>query len=462
MPDRQPGRLFIAAVTVAAPGILVLGGLVIAGGLTPMPAFAGGAALLFLAGVLAWRHVSDLERLRLRIDRMATRGEDPKYEASTVAELALAVGRLGRRWQEERDRLTVESATADRVLEALPDPLIVVDGDRQVVRANHAAEEVFQAGLAGRDLAAGLRHPLLLRAVDSAISEGRSLAEEIVMPAPTNRNYSAIVEPLGEGGEAGALVLLHDLTPIRLGEQMRADFVANVSHELRTPLSSLLGFVETLRGPARKDPEAHESFLAIMHEQAERMSRLIEDLLSLSRIEMEEHSRPRVPVDMRLVLAKVEDMLAMKARERGMRIETSTPNDLAAVPGDADQLTQVFQNLVDNAIKYGRDDSPVEISVVQSEADEIAVTVTDHGEGIPREHLPRLTERFYRVDAARSRQLGGTGLGLAIVKHIVNRHRGRLDVASEVGKGSNFTVFLPTEAQRDASPETPAADAAGG
>jgi len=228
---------------------------------------------------------------------------------------------------------------------------------------------------------------------------------------------------------------------------MRADFVANVSHELRTPLSSLLGFVETLRGPARDDAEARDNFLGIMHEQAERMTRLIEDLLSLSRIEMDEHSRPDTPVDMHRVLAKVEDMLTMKARDRHMAIRITAPDAPAAVPGDEDQLTQVFQNLIDNAIKYGGENTPVEIVVDQPDATQVSITVIDHGAGIPREHLPRLTERFYRVDAARSRQLGGTGLGLAIVKHIIARHRGQLDITSAEGEGSSFTVTLPAVVQ---------------
>ena len=274
----------------------------------------------------------------------------------------------------------------------------------------------------------------------SALNEGQSLAAEITMPGPMNRNYSALVEPLGK---QGALIVLHDLTPVRMGERMRADFVANVSHELRTPLSSLLGFVETLRGPARDDKDAQDKFLTIMHEQAERMSRLIEDLLSLSRIEMDEHTRPRGQVDLRHVLGNVKDMLSIKSAARHMRVELDIPDWVRPIPGDADQLTQIFQNLIDNALKYGRENTAVEVSVTRPSERELTVTVTDHGEGIAPQHLPRLTERFYRVDAARSRQLGGTGLGLAIVKHIVNRHRGHLTVDSRLGEGSRFSVTLP-------------------
>jgi two-component system phosphate regulon sensor histidine kinase PhoR len=443
MSERQTGRLLLAATTVAAPGLVVLAGLVLLEFLDPVPAIVSGLLLLTLAALAAWRHLAGLAALRQRIEWLATQDEDLKVEAPTLQELTLALGRLVRRWQDRLRQAAEGSEAANRILEALPEPLIVVDRGRQVVRTNRAAEEAFQTRLAGADLAAGLRHPQLLNAVDSALNDGQSLAAEIVMPPPMNRNYSALVEPLGPQGQSGALIVLHDLTPVRMGERMRADFVANVSHELRTPLSSLLGFVETLRGPARDDKEAQEKFLTIMHEQAERMSRLIEDLLSLSRIEMDEHTRPRGRVDLRHVLGNVKDMLSMKAAARRMRIELQIPDTTAPLPGDADQLTQVFQNLIDNALKYGREGTAVEVTVSGPSEGELSVGVSDQGEGIPPEHLPRLTERFYRVDAARSRQLGGTGLGLAIVKHIVNRHRGHLSVESKRGEGSRFTVTLP-------------------
>lgn len=450
MAERQTGRLLLAATTVAAPGLAVLGALAAFRYLAPLPAFVAGLVLIVFAIVIAWRHLAGLALLRRRIDRLATHDSDLKVDAPTLPELSIALSRLARRWQDQRRQLTQASDAANRILEVLPDPLIVVDGDGQVIRANHAAEDAFKTQLTGRDLAAGLRHPQILNAVDSALNDGQRLAAEIAMPPPMSRNYSALVEPIGDQGEGGALIVLHDLTPVRMGERMRADFVANVSHELRTPLSSLLGFVETLRGPARDDAEAHDKFLAIMHDQAERMSRLIEDLLSLSRIEMDEHTRPRGAVDLRHVLGTVADTLAMKSADRDIRIITEIPDDLGPVPGDRDQLTQVFQNLIDNALKYSRPGTSVDVTVTESVGGEVAVAVADHGEGIPAEHLPRLTERFYRVDAARSRQLGGTGLGLAIVKHIINRHRGHLTVDSELGEGSRFTVTLPTAAEDQA------------
>ena len=233
---------------------------------------------------------------------------------------------------------------------------------------------------------------------------------------------------------------------------MRADFIANASHELRTPLTTLTGFIETLRGPAREDAEARERFLAIMHEQAARMIRLVEDLLSLSRIELNEHVMPQGRVALSPLLRHLADTLELRAGKRDMSIRLDLPSDLPEVLGDRDELAQVFQNLVDNGIKYGRAGSEITVAAATgvrpsygSDAGDspfVSVAVRDCGEGIAREHLPRLTERFYRVDTARSREMGGTGLGLAIVKHILNRHRGFLDIESTPGTGSVFTVFL--------------------
>jgi len=257
-----------------------------------------------------------------------------------------------------------------------------------------------------------------------------------------------------------AVLALHDLTAIKRIEQMRADFVANASHELRTPLAALLGFIETLRGPARDDAEAHERFLAIMQEQASRMSRLVNDLLSLSRIELDEHSKPTQNVDLGRIVEVAAETLQPLAKAKSMTIATSIEKPARAVAGEPDQLAQLVQNLLDNAVKYGRDGTSVDVSLTipatlpaaagatLKAGATVAVAVRDRGEGIGKEHLPRLTERFYRVDTARSRKLGGTGLGLAIVKHIVNRHRGALVIDSTLGEGSTFTVYLPAFAAR--------------
>ncbi|HEX7968475.1 MAG TPA: ATP-binding protein [Stellaceae bacterium] len=310
--------------------------------------------------------------------------------------------------------------------------------------------------LVERDLAIAVRHPAVLTAADAVLRGEPSRIVEFDITAPVERHLSArlaAIRPHTAEG-AAAVLTLHDLTAMKRSERLRADFVANASHELRTPLASLTGFIETLRGPAREDGAARDRFLAIMAEQAQRMGRLVDDLLSLSRIEMNEHRPPTERVDIGQVLRTVADTLEQRAAARGMRIVLDLPQGLPPVLGDPDELAQVFQNLLDNAIKYSRAGTPIEVRAQPSSRflpgtrpgerpAALAVTVRDHGEGIGREHLPRLTERFYRVDAARSRELGGTGLGLAIVKHIVSHHRGALDIDSEMGEGSIFTVHLP-------------------
>ncbi len=327
--------------------------------------------------------------------------------------------------------------------------------DPKIARGTPSKDRVGNP-LAGRDLAAVLRHPGVLEAADAVLADGAGRNVEFALPGAIDRFYRARVEPLPKPTPEGVsvILILHDVTGIQRAEQMRADFVANASHELRTPLSSLLGYIETLHGAAREDPEARDRFLDIMQREASRMERLVEDLLSLSRIELHEHTAPTEAVDLKAVLDAVARALEPQAKARGVAVAIEAADGLPSVLGDGDQLTQVFQNLVDNAIKYGRTDSTVRVSARRAErvpeplrrsaaAGVVAVAVSDEGEGIAREHLPRLTERFYRVDAARSRELGGTGLGLAIVKHIVNRHRGTLAVDSTPGRGSTFTVHLP-------------------
>ncbi|MGD9744035.1 MAG: ATP-binding protein, partial [Dongiaceae bacterium] len=302
--------------------------------------------------------------------------------------------------------------------------------------------------------------------VDRVLAGETGQETEFVLAGASERVLAARIEPapVSGNGRPGAVVAFYDMTRVKQADRMRADFVANASHELRTPLASLIGFIETLQGPARDDPDARERFLGIMQEQAQRMARLIADLLSLSRIELNEHRPPTGAVDLGAVLKGLAAALAFRATERQMTIELGVPsplpgmggiaamNELPPVQGDRDELTQLFQNLIENAIKYGRPGTPVSVACwcvpqTRLQRSMLAIAVIDRGDGIPREHLPRLTERFYRVDKARSRDLGGTGLGLAIVKHILNRHRGRLAIDSTPGEGSRFIVYLPLAAE---------------
>jgi two-component system phosphate regulon sensor histidine kinase PhoR len=298
-----------------------------------------------------------------------------------------------------------------------------------------------------------LRAPGVLEAVELVLHGNPPQSVEYSHLVPVERHIQAYVAPIplkanGEREEGdGAIIVLHELTAQKRLEQMRADFVANASHELRTPLSSLSGFIDTLRGHARDDAVAREKFLEIMHDQAGRMRRLIEDLLSLSRIELNEHIRPEGRVSLPSILRDVTDSLAPQAAARNVKLETVIEPGVIDVVGARDELIQVVQNLVDNAIKYGGSGGRIVITAGnagESEARKSSfVAVRDFGEGIAREHIPRLTERFYRIDVQHSRKTGGTGLGLAIVKHIVNRHRGTLSIESSPGEGSTFTVILP-------------------
>jgi two-component system phosphate regulon sensor histidine kinase PhoR len=294
-----------------------------------------------------------------------------------------------------------------------------------------------------------LRIPDVLDAIrrTTATRQGERVEFQVRVP---DRWFEGFIEPIvlpGDGGRELVLVSLHDLTPIRRVEEMRADFVANASHELRTPLASLAGFIETLQGSARDDAQARERFLHIMKAQAMRMARLIDDLLSLSRIELKAHLQPQTFVDLVAIVRQVADSLQMLARDRNVEIKIDMPPLPLPVRGDRDELIRVFENLIENALKYGAAGRRVEVSGSSEPGPdgelEAIIAVRDFGPGIAPEHLPRLTERFYRVDVVESRAQGGTGLGLALVKHILNRHRGRLAIDSTPGKGATFTARFP-------------------
>jgi two-component system phosphate regulon sensor histidine kinase PhoR len=294
--------------------------------------------------------------------------------------------------------------------------------------------------------------PELVDAIRRAGKRREPQRVEFFERVPRDRWFEAFVTPvrLASGGDGHSDILLmtfNDLSPLRRVEEMRADFIANASHELRTPLAALLGFVETLQGPAKDDPVAREKFLAIMQGQATRMARLIDDLLSLSRIELNAHLQPNSPVDLAPIVRQVVDGLQTLARDRGVEIKVAAPQDALIVLGDRDELVRALENLVENALKYGAAGKRVDIALTRAQtragAPEARVAVRDYGPGIAPEHLPRLTERFYRVDVADSRAQGGTGLGLALVKHVLNRHGGRLSIDSTLGAGASFTMHLP-------------------
>jgi two-component system phosphate regulon sensor histidine kinase PhoR len=341
---------------------------------------------------------------------------------------------------------------------ALPDPCIVVNRRGVVVLLNDSAAATLPGLRIGDPLSFVLRAPEVTTALGTVMSGGQSISVVYQEKVPIERWIEAHVAPIRPDPDADAdpehvAITLHDRTDQERVERMRVDFVANASHELRTPLASLSGFIETLQGPARNDGAARERFLAIMRDQAVRMSRLIDDLLSLSRIELSVHVRPQDVVDLRPVLAQSVDALGPLARDTGVELVVEADRPSHRVIGSRDEVYRVCENLIENAIKYGEGGERIVIGLRHEAASEgfpdaVVLSVRDFGPGIAEEHIPRLTERFYRVDTAVSRQKGGTGLGLAIVKHIVMRHRGRLTIESELGEGTVFTVRLPAAGEQ--------------
>ena len=355
----------------------------------------------------------------------------------------------------------VDAEAARALVTGMPDPAVLLDRAGRVLLFNPAAGELAPALRRGEPAQSALRTPEVVATLRQALSDGSTQRVVYVERGPIERWLELIVTPVVvprhfEGRDTVMLMTFHDHTPLRRAEELRADFVANASHELRTPLAALSGFIDTLRGPAKDDAKARERFLGIMHQQATRMARLIDDLLSLSRIELGAHLRPETPADLVQIIRQVVDGLESLARERGVVVTLEVPSAPVIVPGDRDELLRLFENLIENGLKYGASGGRVDIAISTAEAtpggaSEARVRVRDHGPGIAPEHLPRLTERFYRVDVGDSRAQGGTGLGLSLVKHILNRHRGRLLIESTPGQGAAFTACLPTAVKPQAA-----------
>ncbi|HEY7798633.1 MAG TPA: ATP-binding protein [Hyphomonadaceae bacterium] len=434
-------------VILGIAGLIVVGGLVILGEMSVWAAIFS-ALIMAAFSVAYFAGTADLRSQAMRAARAAVGDQERSAQAAA----------------ERRHRA--------QLIEALAEPAMYIDAQGRVEAANPPARRQFRIIGAEPMLSAVVRRPELLEAVQLARAEGEAQRFEFTERDETDRYFSCVAAPLG----TGVLVSMHDLTEIKRAGFARVDFLANASHELRTPLTSLAGFIETLRGPAKDDPAARERFLEIMHGQAERMRRLVSDLLSLSRIELVEHRPPEGRADLAAVVSEAADALLPVAKERGVKLNVTGAGVDIGVTGVRDELAQVAQNLIDNAIKYSEEGDTVEIELLtgltRDEAEARAgrrwegagrmsivtgsgkpdahtrfavLRVSDSGPGIERQYLPRLSERFYRVDPGRGLR-PGTGLGLAIVKHVVQRHRGELLVESEPGRGSAFGVVLPMPA----------------
>ncbi|MFC7049365.1 sensor histidine kinase [Emcibacter nanhaiensis] len=377
---------------------------------------------------------------------------------------------LNRRYEEEiaelrRKTILQEHESRDtrasqflltNIMENLTDPFLLLDSRKRILMANKSAIDMLGADILRKDISLFIRNPDVNNAIRKTIRTGKTHTVEYMHGNVVPRNMLVRLHALDiQGSEDNQenkryiFLSIYDITLIKQAEQMRVDFVANASHELRTPLASILGFVETLQGPAKNDLQAQERFLRIMHDEASRMTRLVDDLLSLSKIEREAHIPPEGTVHLPTLINSVLETLDMRLKERNMTVTVSNPDNVGNITGDFDQLTQVAQNLVDNAIKYGRENTAIDVvlkkhvSEFPIHEESVSIAITNRGNGIPAEHIPRLMERFYRVDTARSRSLGGTGLGLAIVKHIIQRHKGHILFESEVNEYTRVTVTLP-------------------
>jgi two-component system, OmpR family, phosphate regulon sensor histidine kinase PhoR len=415
-------------------GLAVLVGLLLAAAvglrLPPPLAFVFGAVLTFLALALA----------RSREQAEAARSEEP-------APMPSGFGRA--------------------LVEKLPTPLLILSRTGRVAYANPAAHQALPTLQLDAHYANVLRAPAFVEAVAATLVDGGDRRVNFTAHPGRERAFEARVALLPPGAAFGpeelAIVQIEDRTEARRAESLRSDFIANASHELRTPLAAVIGYIETLQHHARDDAEARERFLAIMAREAGRMQRLVDDLMSLSRIEMTEHLRPDEECSLAEIAGDSATVLMPVALQLGVTLEADLPGEGGLVLGDRDQLAQVFTNLIDNAMRYGGAGTTVRVRALgpdKAHPSRVGIAVEDDGPGIEREHLHRLTERFYRVSPASSRNKGGTGLGLAIVKHILNRHHGRLEIASAPGRGSVFTVWLPAAAgaERDEPPASGGAE----
>ncbi|MGE4322262.1 MAG: ATP-binding protein [Sphingobium sp.] len=337
------------------------------------------------------------------------------------------------------------------LLEGVSDPLMLIERGR-IVRANRTAQRLLGSHIVGEDARIAIRHPAAAERLSSAMPLAEPDIVELVGLGTREHRWQMRIAPVASSGQQRRLVHLVDRSGAYAAERMRVDFVANASHELRTPLAGILGFIETLADPELgKDDETRQRFLAIMDGEARRMQRLVDDLMSLSRIEAEKYRMPDSTIDLAELVAEVVGVFRSSHGDRGRDVEMEIAAVLPQVQGDRAQLSQLLHNLIGNSAKYGRPGTPIHVRLTEGHSGMMRLTVADEGEGIGPDHLPRLTERFYRVDSGRSRAMGGTGLGLAIVKHIVERHRGRLDIASILGKGTTITVLIPCAQPQDSA-----------
>ncbi len=451
--------LFKTLLAFSAPSLLVLMGLATFGSLDFNHFIYGYFAVLALTLVVVVPFLSNITAITRYVNDLA---QDKRVHApslsflSNVGELSGALSRLQNSWDGKRHEMETVITEREILVDTLPDILIMTNDDKMIVRTNRAARNIFGQNLAGRNLRDIIPNDKLINAITAVVEDIQGQEIEFHLPDPAPRDFQAIIErfPIPSAGGISIVITMTDITSQKRIQRMRADFVANASHEIRTPLASIIGFIETLRGPAKDDERARDEFLKVIAEQAERMSKLLNDLLSLSKIEMNAHNVPTGRVDLLRIIRGEKQHFEWACKQKNVNIRMKLSDTIPPTRGEDEELAQVVRNLLGNAIKYTMPDTDVVIStklttqmpddpIFRSLKRAIVFSVQDQGEGIPAEHIPRLTERFYRVDSARTRKVGGTGLGLAIVKHVLNRHHGVLHIDSVVGEGSTFSIYLP-------------------
>tara|TARA_R100000365_G_scaffold3521_1_gene11837 strand:- start:5300 stop:6598 length:1299 start_codon:yes stop_codon:yes gene_type:complete len=399
------------------------------------PFLVGAAAILLVMALAAFGRVAPLDSGVVILAIVA------------ITAIATRASRQSDAADKASDALAGIDTAVEQFSDILTEPCLIINERAVLIYRNPAALKRFPRAKTGDPLAFTLRDPDLVEAIDKAIETGTAQGTELHIPVPNETWYRASVVPYRPGEDRSFVAItLYDFTEQKRTDRMRGDFIANASHELRTPLTSLMGFIDTLQGPAAKDEAARSRFLGIMRSQSERMSSLIDDLLSLSRIELRQHVKPTTEVNLNLLLREVAETLEPKIEAAELVLDLKLPEEPVTIIGDRQELFEVVENLADNAIKYGGDGGRVEIALIASASrsgDHHAITVTDFGAGIAEEHVPRLTERFYRGDAEANRKKKGTGLGLAIVKHIVARHHGLLSIRSKLGEGTRVEILLP-------------------
>jgi two-component system phosphate regulon sensor histidine kinase PhoR len=448
-----------AVMIVSLPPLMVLSLYVVIGVFNLSHFFYAYIGILCASVIFVYPFLSNLMALTEYVEDLS---QDKRADApflnilNTVGQLSDALMRLNRSWERKKQQMENIIIEREILVDTIPDILIMLDSENRVVRTNRAARSIFGQNLAKKPLKEVIPNESLLGTVYAVVEDMKGREIDFRIEEPSQRDFRAIIErfPVPSSGGISTVLTLTDITEMKRGEQMRADFVANASHEIRTPLASIIGFIETLQGPAKDDKDAQVQFLKLMNDQAQRMSQLVQDLLTLSKVEVDASKPPMEKVNLVKVVRREAQHFDWAAQQKDMQIRLDMKNSLPAVRGDEGELAQVVHNLVGNAIKYGTAGSDVTINLRVSTSfpnianfriydRAICLSVRDKGEGIPKEHIPRLTERFYRVDTARTRKVGGTGLGLAIVKHIIHRHKGVMTIDSVVGKGSVFSVYLP-------------------